>query len=129
MGILAEPSLDPRRPQSRLAVTPSGRAVWVELSGDDRLKIVKSLPSRWPEVIMARERGDSLDEIARWVKLPPPCYPSCRLVERKVSELSIDDPVEGHVGPGCLAWYLAAAYAHVETALNDLASKRARLMA
>jgi hypothetical protein len=106
---------DPRTPQRRLAVSPSGAQVWVEVTSGDRLKIIAELPSRWPEVIKARERGESLESIARWAKCPPPCEPTCRLVD------------DTHDGPACLSYLVAECYAHIETRLADLAATRARL--
>lgn len=128
IDLLDNGTADPRTTQKRLAATPSGRQVWVDISGDDRLRIIKALPSRWPEVLMARERGESLDSIARWVKVPPPCKPRCQLFTPRKSELDVLEPEEGHVGEPCLAWHVADAYRWVETEIQALASKRARLL-
>ncbi|HLI23355.1 MAG TPA: hypothetical protein VKU91_00245 [Acidimicrobiales bacterium] len=126
---------DPRHPQQRLAVTPSGRAAWVTITGDDRLQIIRQLPSRWPEVIIARERGDPLEQIATWAKCPPPCKPSCRLKESGATADQLLEAVDRgwmpehqHVGEPCLSWLIAECYAYVETQIQDLANKRARLM-
>lgn len=103
---------DPRKGQSRLATTPSGRSVWVEISGDDRLSLVKQLPSRWGEVLMARERGESLEQISRWARAP----------------LLPEGECTGRCEPACLRCGMATCYAWLETALHDLAAARARLM-
>ena len=103
---------DPRLTQRRIATTPSGRRVDVPITGDERLALIKSLPSRWPEVIMARERGETIDQIHRWARVP--CNPEteCR----------------GHCDPPCLRCHMASIYAWLETELHALAAKRARLM-
>lgn len=123
---------DPRNVQKRLATTPSGRAVWVEITGDDRLSIVKNLPSRWPDVIMARERGVSPDEIARWAKVPPPCKPSCRIHNPTATSESglviVAEAAGAHIGEPCLNYLIAECYNYVEAQLNELAAKRARMM-
>ena len=125
-GSYAPPA--PGESQTRHAVSPSGREVWVTVTGDDRLAVIKRLPGRWPEVIKARERGQSLDEIGRWAKVPPPCKPSCRFKETPSAEglEVVADMV--HLGPECLAWYVADCYRYIETELQDLANRRARLM-
>lgn len=121
-------SADPRKPQRRIATTPSGRTVWVEITSDDRLRLIKQLPHRWPEVIMARERGEPLEHIARWAKVPGPCNP-CRLATTKVVESDPFSPAEQtHVGPACLAFYMGRIYAWLETELHAIAQNRARLM-
>jgi hypothetical protein len=107
----ADPA-DPRKLQHRHAATPSGREVWVEITGDDRLRIIKKLPGRWPEVMMARERGDTLEQIARWVKLP----------------LNPETECKGHCKPECLRCHLSGIYAWLETELHELANRRAALM-
>jgi hypothetical protein len=103
---------DPRVAQSRYATTPSGRLVPVAITGDDRLALIKSLPSRWPEVIMARERGETLEQIHRWAKVP----------------LNPEDECQGRCNPPCLRCHMSSIYAWLETALHDLATSRAKLM-
>lgn len=107
-----EPSVDPRAPQKRLAVTPSGRQVWVDISGDDRLRVVNGLPGRWSEVIRRRESGESIDEIRDKMRIKLPIFEHC----------------QGECDPPCLKDYIADCYSHIETALHDLAAKRARLL-
>ena len=124
---------DPRNVQKRLAVSPSGRTVWVEVTGDDRLRIVKQLPSRWPEVIMARERGETLERIASWAKVPPPCKPACRIhspsaISERTGLAVVAENAGEHVGPACLSYLIAECYNFVENRLNDLVETRARLM-
>lgn len=103
---------DPRRTQGRIAVSPSGRQVTVPITGDDRLRLIKSLPYRWPEVVMARERGETIEQIHRWAKVP--CNPEteCR----------------GHCDPPCLRCHMAGIYAWMETELHAIAQRRARLL-
>lgn len=115
IDLLDGSAADPRKPQRRLATTPSGRQVWVEITGDDRLSLIRQLPSRWPEVLRARERGESLEQIHRWARaeLPPERGPGA---------------CQGNCEPACLRCGLAAAYAWLETELHDLAARRARLM-
>ena len=118
---------DPRKPQKRYATTPSGRGVWIDVTGDDRLKLIKRLPSRWPEVVMARERGETLEQICRWAHVPPPCQPECRYSDTAASTDSlVRDRV--HLAEPCIREHLAGIYAWFETELHDLASRRAKLM-
>ncbi len=109
---MAELAVDPRQAQRRLATTPSGREVWVEISGDDRLAIIRALPSRWPEVIMARERGESIEELARKLHVRQPINPDCH----------------GECDPPCLKDLIADCYSHIETRLHEVAARRAKLM-
>jgi hypothetical protein len=120
---------DPRRTQKRVAVSPSGRQVLVDISGDDRLRLIKTLPGRWPEVMMRRESGEELDSIARWTKVPTPCRPACSFAHVAASpeEGIVRDAV--HVGEPCLRYHVAGIYAWLETELHDLAARRAKLMA
>jgi hypothetical protein len=128
IGLASRPSdgADPRRTQKRVAVSPSGNQVLIDITGDDRLRLIKMLPSRWPEVIMARERGETLEQIHRWAKIPL-CHPECRFTNVSVSD---DGKVRdrSHVGPLCLRYYMAAIYAQLETDLHDIATRRARLL-
>lgn len=105
-------SVDPRKPQKRIATTPSGRQVWVELTGDDRLKIIKELPSRWPEVIMARERGEPIEEIRIKLHIRQPINEDCH----------------GRCDPPCFKDLISDCYSQIETRLHDIAQQRARLM-
>ncbi len=119
---------DPRRTQRRIAVSPSGRQVFIDITGDDRLRLIKMLPGRWPDVIMARERGESLEQIHRWARVPL-CHPRCQFVTVPSGDgdETVSDQV--HVGEPCLRFHVAGIYARLETDLHDLASRRARLMA
>ena len=131
LGLATRPSdeSDPRRTQKRVAVSHSGRQVLVDISGDDRLRLIKQLPGRWPEVMMRRESGESLEQIARWAKVPTPCRPRCRLKDVKVDpsdKNSVTDQV--HDGPACLAYLVSSVYAELETQLHDIARKRGMLM-
>lgn len=103
---------DPRRTQKRLAVSPSGRQVMVDITGDDRLRLIRQLPGRWPDVVMARERGESLEQIHRWATVP----------------LTPERECHGKCDPACLGCGIAACYAWIETELHDLAARRARMM-
>lgn len=103
---------DPRRPQQRLATTPSGRQVWVDISSDDRLSLIKRLPSRWPEVIMARERGESIEELRDKLHINQPINEHC----------------SGRCDPPCFKDLIADCYSWIETQLHDMAARRARLM-
>jgi hypothetical protein len=139
IGTASRPSdgADPRRTQKRPAMSPSG-AVVIDITGDDRLRLIKQLPGRWPEVMMARERGETLEQIARWAKVPPPCPNGCQFVNvaTRDGEHWVEAPKEidnlvierVHVGPECLAFLLGYVYADLETRLHDLANARARLM-
>lgn len=132
IGTATRPSdaADPRRTQKRVSTSPTGRTVLVDITGDDRLSILRSsLPGRWPDVIMARERGESLEQIARWAKVPPPCNP-CRFrrIPQRDEAGNVIATEELHVGPSCLAFHVSQIYAWLETALHDLADRRARLM-
>lgn len=128
IGTASRPSdgADPRRTQKRVAVSPSGRQVAIDITGDDRLRLIKRLPSRWPEIIMARERGETLEQIHRWARVPL-CQPTCRSQIVAVTEDGeVRDTV--HVGPSCLRFYMAGIYAQLETDLHDLAQRRANLL-
>lgn len=127
LGIASRPSdgADPRRAQRRIAVSPSGRQVHVEITGDDRLRLIKMLPGRWPDVVIARERGETLEQIHRWARVPL-CYPHCQFAKVPTAG---DVAEEVHVGEPCLRYYLAAIYAQLETDLHELAGRRAYLMA
>lgn len=141
IGLASRPSdeSDPRRTQKRIATSPSGRLVYVDITGDDRLRLIKRLPGRWPEVMMARERGDTLEQISRWARVPPPCQYGCRFrdVATRDGEKWEDAPKgidslvseRVHVGPECLVFIMGYIYNYLETALHDLANNRARLMA
>jgi hypothetical protein len=72
----------------------------VPITGDDRLAVIKALPGRWPEMVMARERGVPFDELAKRAR--------CDVATFR----------DG----------LASAYTLVETGLHDLAQRRARVM-
>ena len=129
VGMATRPSdeSDPRRTQKRIAASPSGRQVHIDITGDDRLRLIRKLPGRWPDVVMARERGESLEQIHRWARVPL-CHPHCQFATVPTGG---DDKVgdEVHVGEPCLRYYLAAIYAKLETDLHDLASRHAQLMA
>lgn len=114
VGTATRPSdeADPRRTQKRLAVSPSGRQVMVDITGDDRLRLIHQLPGRWSEVVMARERGDTLEQIHRWARVPLTPELECR----------------GRCDPACLRCGIASCYAWLETALHDLAARRARML-
>jgi len=84
----------------------------VDISGDDRLRLIKALPGRWPEVIMARERGESLEQIHRWARIPLPPERECH----------------GACADACLRCYMAEIYAWLETELHEIAAKRGRLL-
>ncbi len=129
LGLASRPSdgADPRRTQKRVAVSPSGRQVLVDITGDDRLRLINQLPGRWPDVMKARERGETLDQIARWAKVPTPCRPTCRF--RDVNATDDGEVRERvHVGDACLRFYVSHIYADLETQLHDIAQRRAKLM-
>jgi hypothetical protein len=140
IGLASRPSdgADPRRTQKRVAVSGSGRMVTVDITGDDRLRLIKRLPGRWPDVMMARERGDTLEQISRWAKVPPPCRYGCRFhdVATRDGEKWEDAPVgidnlvseRVHVGPECLAFIMGYIYNWLETELHELAGRRARFL-
>lgn len=139
LGNAEKPSdgADPRRTQKRPAMSPSGPVI-IDITGDDRLRLIKQLPGRWPDVMMARERGETLEQIARWAKVPPPCPNGCKFysVATRDGETweeapkGIDNLVTErvHAGPECLAFLLGYVYAELETRLHDLATARASLM-
>lgn len=114
IGLAMRPSdeSDPRRTQKRVAVSGSGRQVLVDISGDDRLRLIKQLPGRWPEVMMARERGETLEQIHRWARVPLTPYEECR----------------GRCDPPDLRCHIAAIYSWLETELHDIAMRRARFL-
>jgi hypothetical protein len=140
IGLAIRPSdgADPRRTQKRIATTPSGRMVTVDITGDDRLRLINRLPGRWKDVIKARERGDTLEQISRWAKVPPPCPGGCRFhdVATRDGEKWVEAPKDipdlvserVHVGPECLSFLMGYCYNWLETALHDLAANRAKLM-
>jgi hypothetical protein len=103
---------DPRSVQYRVAASPSGRQVHVAISGDDRLRLIKGLPSRWPEIMMARERGETLEQIHRWARVP----------------LNPENECRGECDPPCLRDHMASIYAWLETEINEIAKRRAKLM-
>lgn len=114
--IAAEPKLgdfaDPSIPQTRAAVSPSGRQVWVTITQEDRLELINQLPGRWPEVIKARERGQSIEQIHRWAKVPLTPEHECR----------------GACDPPDLRCLMSTCYSWIETELHAIAQNRARLM-
>jgi hypothetical protein len=114
VGIAERPSdgADPRRTQKRIAVSGSGRQVLVDISGDDRLRLIRRLPGRWSDVIMARERGETLEQIHRWARAALPHALECR----------------GECEPPCLRCGIAACYAWLETELHELARRRGTLL-
>jgi hypothetical protein len=114
IGTATRPSdeADPARTQKRLAVSPTGRQVLVDITSADRLHLIGQLPGRWPEVIKARERGATLEQIHRWATVP----------------LTPEHECHGRCDPACLRCGIAACYAWLETALHDLAARRARLL-
>jgi hypothetical protein len=131
IGMATRPSdgADPRRTQKRVAVSFSGRQVLVDISGDDRLRLINQLPGRWPEVMKRRESGESLEQIARWAKVPPPCRPRCHFRRDKVDPFdknSVTDMV--HDGPECLSFLVSFIYSKLETDLHEIARNRGRLM-
>lgn len=131
LGLASRPSdgADPRRTQKRVAVSPSGRQVAIDITGDDRLNAINRLPGRWKDVVKARERGETLDQISRWAKVPPACHPACRLVNVKIVADDPDSPAEQvHDGPPCLRYLLSWIYNQLESELHDLAARRARLL-
>lgn len=103
---------DPRRPQKRIATTAGGREVWVEISGDDRLAEIKRLPHRWPDIIMARERGESLEAIRDKLRVRVPINQHC----------------QGECDPPCFKDLVADCYAILETNLHETARRRGWLM-
>lgn len=132
IGTATRPSdeADPRRTQKRVATTSTGRTVLIDITGDDRLRMLKqNLPGRWPEIMMARERGETLEWIANRYKVQPPCRPACRF--HRVLDIP-EDPqgpsTEVHIGDPCLTFYVARIYSWFETALHDLADRRGRLL-
>lgn len=114
VGTATRPSdeADPRRTQKRVAVSGSGRQVLVDVTGDDRLRLIGQLPGRWPEVVKARERGESLEQIHRWARIALPPEYECR----------------GRCEDACLRCYLSEIYAWLETELHALASRRAAFL-
>lgn len=114
IGTATRPSdgADPRKTQKRVAVSASGRQVLIDITGDDRLRLIKALPGRWPEVIMARERGETIEQIHRWARVPLTPIEQCR----------------GECDPPCLRCHIATLYAWLETELHDLAARRGRLL-
>lgn len=131
IGTATRPSdeADPRRTQKRVSSSPSGRTVLVDITNEDRLAILEQLPGRWKEVMKARERGETLEQIARWAKVPPPCKP-CRFQRypQRTEDGTVIATEETHIGPPCLAYFVGRLYAWYETALHDLADRRARMM-
>lgn len=103
---------DPRITQKRIATTPSGRQVWVDITGDDRLAVIDRLPSRWPEVIKARELGDSIEQIRDRLRI----------------KMWVNDDCRGECDPPCFKDQISACYAWIETELHDLAKKKATWM-
>lgn len=100
----AEPDLpDPSALQRRLAVTPSGRQVWVPITADDRLAALKEIgrhKPRYEEFIKRRENGEPWERIAR---------------DARCDAETFADAIN-------------AAWAIYETILNDMAAARAKLM-
>jgi hypothetical protein len=116
---------DPRRTQKRVAVSFTGRQVYVDITGDDRLRLIKSLPGRWPEVMMARESGQTLEQIHRWAHVPlnhpSECYTMMTASLNRTGQT-------GQCDPPCLRCHMAAIYNWLETELSDLAQRRGKLM-
>jgi hypothetical protein len=132
IGVATRPSdeADPSRTQKRVAVSPSGRQVLVDITQNDRLRLIHQLPGRWPDVMKAIERGETLEQIARWARVPTPCHPGCRMVSVR---LNPDDPENSpleqrHDGPPCLRYWTALIYGKFEGDLHEIAMRRARLM-
>jgi hypothetical protein len=114
IGTATRPSdeADPRRTQKRVAVSGSGRQVLVDITGDDRLRLIRSLPGRWPEVMMALERGDTLEQVHRWARMTLPSLSECH----------------GRCSEPCLRCYTSELYAWLETELHELAARRGKLL-
>lgn len=132
LGLAERPSdsADPSRTQKRVATTLTGRTVLIDITSEDRLRVLKQgLPGRWPDVMMARERGESLEWIASHFRVQPPCNP-CRYrrIPQKDEAGEVIATEEVHIGDACLAYYLGRIYAWYETTLHDLADRRARLL-
>jgi hypothetical protein len=103
---------DARNQQSRIATTPSGRQVFVPITSDDRLKVIRRLKSRWPEVIMLREQGYTLEQIRDRLHIRQEIRDNCR----------------GDCEPPCFKDLVSACYAIIETDLHQIAADRAKLM-
>jgi hypothetical protein len=116
---------DPRRTQKRIAISYTGRQVFVDITGDDRLRLIKQLPGRWPEVIMARESGQTLEQIHRWAHVPlnhpSLCYASMTESHDQLGRT-------GQCDPPCLRCHMASIYNWLETELHALAMRRGKLM-
>lgn len=130
IGLATRPSdeSDPRRTQRRLAVSFSGRQVLVDITGDDRLRLIRQLPGRWPEVVMARESGQTLEQIHRWAHVPLN-HPSECYAHMTATRSLEGDIRTGQCDPPCLRCHMAGIYNWLETELHALASRRAKLMA
>ena len=81
---------------------------------------------------MARERGETLEQISRWAMVPPPCPNGCRFLNVATRDgESWEEAPTGitnlvtervHVGPECLSFLMGYVYADLETRLHDLAN-------
>ena len=92
--------------QTRLAATGT-RTVWVTITDGDRIRALKSLPisDGWKELLAMREEGRSFEDLLnRAARMRP--------------GLEMHEVVDG----------IAKLYAALETALHDLANRRARLL-
>lgn len=114
--------------QRRIATNSRGAQVWVRITPDDRLKVINELEHRWPEIVKAREAGETIEEIHRrlrvQVTLTPTCHPACS----DAYDAGHLQACHGECDPPCFRDLLAAAYAKVETRLHELARRRGWLM-
>lgn len=116
-----------RQDQTRLATNRRGEQKWVKITPDDRLKLINQLPHRWPEIIKARERGESIEGIhtrlrVKW-DLEPNCHAECAAAHRH------DNPTcHGECDPPCFRELVADCYSWIETELHALAQRRAEIM-
>ena len=116
--------------QRRIATNARGQQVWVKITPDDRLRAINKLEHRWPEIVKAREAGESIEEIhrrlvhVRDIGLTPTCHPACS----DAYDAGHLQACHGECDPPCFRDLLAAAYAQVETTLHELARRRGWLM-
>jgi hypothetical protein len=95
---------DPSAVQKRLATSGSGRQVWVDITANDRLIVIKRIGElagvRWADLLKRREGGESWERLEREVRCSPEAFR------------------EG----------MARVYTFYETELNDTAARRGKLL-
>lgn len=90
----------PESPQYRFGTSQSGELVPIEISSNDRLEFIKTLPERWQYFMKKRESGVPYETLVKEARADPEVFREA----------------------------LASIYSMMETYLHDLAQRRAQLI-